>query len=542
MSDYLVTARKWRPLRFEEVIGQSHVTVTLRNALAQKRLAHAYLFSGPRGVGKTTTARILAKAVNCSNSIDGNPDNTCEVCQEITEGRSFDVFEIDGASNRGVDEIRALREAVKYPPVRGSFKIYIIDEVHMLTKEAFNALLKTLEEPPKHVLFIFATTEIHKVPATIISRCQRFEFRRLSTSEITKNLREVAASEGVEIDEDALLLVARKSDGSLRDAQSMFDQLVSLCGKTVTYEQILRELRIVDLDLFFRVTDLIRRKDARGGLELVDEVIRQGYDLKEFLSGLVEHIRNILVVKTTGSTMLVEASDAYRRRYEQEAGTFSVPDLLRIQRMVSGSESSLRWNTQPRFKVEADIVQLITMDSAASAGELVQRISELKKKVQDEQHERSARPLAPPPAILTPTIHQSMSGFSPAPLSKSLATISEDDLRARWPQFVAEVRHRRVSLGSLIDQINVLGLKGDAVRIGCNDEFVLTSVKRNKQSLQEILQSVMNARVSLDPELQPRRPAEENAGHLAAVNSSTSHEEHPVVRALIRELGAEPIE
>jgi DNA polymerase-3 subunit gamma/tau len=272
-------------------------------------------------VGKTTTARLLAKAVNCLNPDNANPDNTCELCTEINSGQSFNVLEIDGASNRGIDEIRSLRESVRFPPAKGAKKVYIIDEVHMLTKEAFNALLKTLEEPPRHVLFIFATTEIHKLPATILSRCQRFDFRRLSGEEITGNLRMIAAKDNITLDDDSLRLLARKADGSLRDAQSLFDQAISLCGTTITHEDIRRELRIVDLETFFRVTEMVKRKDPKAALQIVEEIINQGYDPKEFLEGVIEHLRNIMVVKTTGSTELVEAADGIRDRYRTSCGS-----------------------------------------------------------------------------------------------------------------------------------------------------------------------------------------------------------------------------
>ena len=312
---YQVTARKWRPMVFEDVIGQSHVTNTLKNALATNRLAHAFIFCGGRGCGKTTTARILAKAINCLHPKDSNPCNECEVCVEITNGRSMDVVEIDGASNRGVDEIRNLRESVRYAPARGKYKVYIIDEVHMLTKEAFNALLKTLEEPPPHVLFIFATTEVHKVPSTILSRCQRYDFRRIAIEDIMSRLRFIAGEEKIAIDDDSLMIVAKKGDGSMRDAQSIFDQVVSYCGTTITAPQIISLLNVVDQEFFFRVSDCIKAHDAQTGLSLVEEIVRNGFDIKEFLAGLAEHFRNLLIARTTQATRLIEAPEVYRARY-----------------------------------------------------------------------------------------------------------------------------------------------------------------------------------------------------------------------------------
>ncbi|MEX0602050.1 MAG: DNA polymerase III subunit gamma/tau, partial [Bacteroidota bacterium] len=362
MSTYQVTARKWRPLVFEYVVGQSHVTNTLRNAIASNRVAHAYVFSGARGCGKTTTARILAKSLNCLSPANQNPDNECAVCREITDGRSLDVIEIDGASNRGIEEIRNLRDSVRYAPTRGKYKIYIIDEVHMLTKEAFNALLKTLEEPPEHVVFIFATTEVHKVPATILSRCQRFDFRRISVEEIISRLRHIAGAEEITVDDEALLIIAKKGDGSLRDAQSIFDQVHAFCGAAITREDVLVTLNIVDQEMFFRVTDLIRENNQRGGIELVDAIMRTGYDLREFVIGLAEHLRNLLIVRTTGSTALVENSDAYRQKYETAAQQFSEADILRFIRMTNDLDQALRFSPQPRFRLEAALLQMIAME------------------------------------------------------------------------------------------------------------------------------------------------------------------------------------
>ncbi len=550
MSEYLVTARKWRPMKFEDVVGQDHVTVTLRNAIAAGRLAHAYLFSGPRGVGKTTTARILARAVNCVSPEASNPDNTCNICREITEGRSFDVLEIDGASNRGVEEIRNLRESVRYAPTQGKYKVYIIDEVHMLTKEAFNALLKTLEEPPPHVLFIFATTEIHKVPATIVSRCQRFDFRRITVDEIITNLRAIAGDEGIAIDDDSLLIVAKKGDGSLRDAQSIFDQVVSLCGRTISGGQLLDALHIVDTELFFRVTDLVKTGDARGGLQLVDELMGRGYDLREFLAGLTEHLRNILIALTTNGTSLIEASDHYRKRYQQEAASFSIADLLRLLRQVTAAESAIRWSMQPRFRLEADLVQLITTRTAPEVGEVLQQIEELKKKLSELRSsptlpgaQRSFAPAAttgriPPPQQRAGAGAQAAPPQDPGSAGKAAP---EEEVRARWPEFVAEARRERVSLGPVLEGVSILGVDGMVIRITCADDYQASTLKRNREVLVTTARHVFGAPMRLEMEspgtTRPAAPPQPEPQQEPA-----PREEHPVVKAIVRELGAEPVQ
>jgi DNA polymerase III subunit gamma/tau len=541
MSEFIVTARKWRPMKFEDVAGQRHVTVTLRNAIATGRLAHAYIFSGPRGVGKTTTARLLAKAVNCLSPVDQNPDNTCEICAEITDGRSFDVQEIDGASNRSVDDIRTLRESVRYAPVKGRYKVYIIDEVHMLTKEAFNALLKTLEEPPPHVLFIFATTELQKVPATILSRCQRFDFRRIPTADIRKNLGGIAAQEGLELEDEALLLIARRADGSLRDAQSLFDQVIALCGRKVTYASMLEALNIVDQDYYFRLTSLMEAQDAAGGLALVEDLMSHGYDLREFLLGLLEHLRNLLVVKVTGKTELIDASDVARKRYEDVAARFSIGDLLRAQRHVATTEMSLARTAQARFRLEADIVQLVTMPRAVDLAGLIEGLNDLKKK-QVVEHSvdppsrvapRSAAPLQPAPAprVTSPVTHTP----APAPSTpRQQPSANELEVRSRWPEFVTEVSRAKISVGTVLGSTTFLGISDGALKIGCTDEFQMSSIERNRETLAEMFYSIFRVRVRVSGERIAQSSAADGAGH--AVD-----DEHPIVKALRRELGAEPI-
>jgi DNA polymerase III subunit gamma/tau len=550
MSEYIVTARKWRPNRFEDVVGQEHVTRTLRNALVSQRIAHAYLFGGPRGVGKTTTARLLAKAVNCLHPDEHNPDNACANCVEIAEGRSFDVLEIDGASNRGVEEIRNLRESVRYAPTKGRYKVYVIDEVHMLTKEAFNALLKTLEEPPAHVIFIFATTEVHKVPLTILSRCQRFDFRRISISLIAANLRMIAASEGLELDEDALLLIARKGDGSLRDAQSFFDQVIALCGKMVTHAQILEALNIVDQEVFFRTTDLVQTHDPAGGIALVEELMSRGYDLKEFVSGLQEHFRNILIANATGSTELIEASDLIRERYKRLAEQFTVADILRSQKLIAGTEAALRYSAQPRFKLEADLVQLVTMHRAVDVRQLVDRIDELKKKLIEAAPQRLGTgeqlrsiPPAPPPVPIRKTGMPPGAATRPpqsAPSPPPSPSLSPAELQARWPEFITEIRKERISLASVLEQTEPLGVADGSIRIGCTNEFQLSSVSRNKELLAEIVFRVFHVRHRILAESHESPPqVDEQSGPRA--ERQPDMDEHPMLKVMRKELGAEPL-
>src|SRR3954454_23632134 len=292
---YLVLARKWRPQRFEDVVGQEHVTTTLRNAIAQQRIAHAFLFSGPRGVGKTTVARLLAKALNCEQSPTGEPCGVCSSCTEIAAGSALDVAEIDGASNTGVDNIRDLNENVRYRPASARFKIYIIDEVHMLSTAAFNALLKTLEEPPPHIKFIFATTEVQKLPQTVVSRCQRYEFKRIPIAALTERLAKIIADEQITATDAALFEIAREADGSLRDAQSLLDQVIVFAGKTIGEAEVRGALGVADRRVLHEVTDAILRRDPAPCLRAVDELYRYGYEVAQFCRDLVRQIRNLAV-------------------------------------------------------------------------------------------------------------------------------------------------------------------------------------------------------------------------------------------------------
>ncbi len=377
-KEFIVTARKWRPLTFNSVVGQEHITTTLKNAIKTGRIHHAYLFCGPRGVGKTTTARILARAVNCLQPVDYEPCNQCTNCEAAINNRSIDIIEIDGASNNSVDDVRTLRENAKYPPSQGKYKMYIIDEVHMLSTSAFNALLKILEEPPPHLLFVFATTEAHKVPATIISRCQRFDFRRVEIPDIVYQLRNIAQKEEINIDEESLITIAKKADGSMRDSQSIFDQVIALCGKNVNYSEMAKSLHLLDEDFFFQLSDAISNKDSAKVFELSQIVISQGYEIQEVLSGLLEHFRNILTVIITKNTKLLSTSKEFEKKYFDISKKLTKSDILRYIHIINNTEQAIKYLPQPRVRFEIALINMAEMDKAIDLKSLIEEIRQIK--------------------------------------------------------------------------------------------------------------------------------------------------------------------
>jgi DNA polymerase III subunit gamma/tau len=561
---YLVTARKWRPMVFDDIVGQAHIATTLRNALASNRLSHAYIFGGPRGVGKTTTARILAKAVNCLNLKDYNPDNKCELCSEITEGRSVNVFEIDGASNRGVEEIRNLRESVRYGPAKGKYKIYIIDEVHMLTKEAFNALLKTLEEPPPYVMFIFATTEIHKVPLTILSRCQRFDFRRISIEEITSRLKVIAKEEKISIEDDAFLLIAKRADGSMRDAQSIFDQVVSFCGDKITSKQIIAMLNLVDEESFFHLTDIIAAKNLKDGLLFANEIVGGGYDLKDFLNGFIEHLRNILIARTTKSTRLIESSEIFKKRFEASASQFSDIDLLRLIKISTETENAIRWSQQSRLKLEIAIVQMIKLDNAVEIGSLIQRLENISISQDGASENRVLPPLEITQRKLTdapirgnvkatqPTLRADQI-VTPSTMIVEIPRVGEQinlptkrDILDKWSMFVSEARKERIVIGTMLSETSFIDIKNNRLCISCPDDFHADTlnINRNRQYLQDLAERVYGAKVQLETILSSQQNfSDTSTKHEPSEpqQSPTSSQKHPVIQALVREFGVKPI-
>ncbi len=356
---YVVMARKWRPQNFEDMVGQEHIVRTLKNALQANRISHAYLFTGPRGVGKTTTARLLAKAVNCLSPVNGEPCNHCVRCEEIVSGATPDVIEIDAASNGLVDDARELREKVRYAPLTCRYKVMIIDEVHMMSNAAFNALLKTLEEPPAHSIFILATTESHKVPATIVSRCQRFDFRRIPIKQITERLALMAAREGIKVDEEALHIIARGADGSLRDAQSLLDQIISFSGQEVTPQDVVAVLGLVDTQIFIGLVDAISSHEADRALQVIEQLVNQGADLRLFMKDWVEYWRTLVMHKVLGDRAreMQSQSAAVMEAVQRQSALFDLEELTALSKLAAATDDELRRSQHPRVMLELFLIQ-----------------------------------------------------------------------------------------------------------------------------------------------------------------------------------------
>ena len=361
MDNFIVSARKYRPATFRSVVGQSQVTETLKNAIQRGQLAHAYLFCGPRGVGKTTCARIFAKAINCSNPVDNEACGECESCKSFNEGRSFNIHELDAASNTGVDSIRDLIDQVRVPPQVGRYSVFIIDEVHMLSQAAFNAFLKTLEEPPAHAIFILATTEKHKILPTILSRCQIYDFNRIKVEDAVDYLRYIAQQEGVESDDESLNLIAQKADGAMRDALSMFDKAVAFCSGKLEFKSVAHTLNVLDYDTYFRALALIKAGDYQQLLLMLDEVLRSGFSASTFLSGLLDHLRDLLICKSPQTVSLLELSGSIAERYKMQSGEWSPDALFDLMSLLSEVEITLRSATNQRLHIELGLMKACSM-------------------------------------------------------------------------------------------------------------------------------------------------------------------------------------
>ena len=442
---YTALYRKWRPQTFEDVRGQDQITVTLKNELKSSRISHAYLFCGTRGTGKTSTAKLLAKAVNCKAPEDFNPCNACESCISINEGNSIDVYEIDAASNRGIDDIRNLREAIKFTPTLGKYKVYIIDEVHMLTNEAFNALLKTLEEPPEYVLFILATTEPHKLPATILSRCQRFDFKRISTENIVEMLSTVCSAEGLEAEEDAVKLIARNSDGAMRDALSILDQCSVYGDKTITHDDVLEVLGIVNNEYLFRISEAVLKEEASGTIRAVDEIAAGGKDISQFIRDLLIHYRNLLMTKVVSKCEdVIDMSREGIEQLKKQSADYDKNNIIRCISILSELENEAKWSGNPRILLEVALVKMCKIGGDSSLEGMLTRISKLEEMLKKGSFTQAAketsyalRPEANPDAPIKREKAVPVKAKEDEALKSDVSDIIE-----KWPGFIKELKSR----------------------------------------------------------------------------------------------------
>ena len=417
MEDYIVSARKYRPVTFDSVVGQKALTTTLKNAISSGKLANTYLFCGPRGVGKTTCARIFAKTINCEHrGPDGEACGECESCKSFSEElRSYNVFELDAASNNSVDDIRNLTEQVRIPPMNGKYKVYIIDEVHMLSQAAFNAFLKTLEEPPKYAIFILATTEKHKIIPTILSRCQIYDFSRISNKDIIEHLQSVAKKEGVNAEPEALAIIAEKSDGGMRDALSIFDQVVSFTGGQVTYQKTIENLNVIDYDYYFRLTDMFLEKRIPDTMVLLNDILAKGFDGSHLISGLMLHLRNLLVSRDACTLPLLEVSDEMRERYKNQAAKCSPKFLYRALKICNDCDLNYRISKNKRLLVELTLIQAAQADEDDdSSGRKPKRLHPIFKTTA-----KAAPAAAAPQATAGPVTAQTVQQPAPQPVRKN---------------------------------------------------------------------------------------------------------------------------
>ena len=386
MKDYIVSARKYRPMTFDAVVGQSALITTLKNAVKSGKLAHAYLFCGPRGVGKTTCARIFAKAINCLNPTpDGEACNECESCQAFNEQRSYNIFELDAASNNSVENIKSLMDQTRIPPQVGKYKVFIIDEVHMLSTSAFNAFLKTLEEPPAHVIFILATTEKHKILPTILSRCQIYDFERMATADIINHLKNVAQQEGITYEDAALNIIAEKADGGMRDALSVFDQAASFCQGNITYDKVLEDLNVLDADNYFKIVDLSLENKVGDVMVLLNSILAKGFDGGLLTNGLASHIRNVLMAKDAQTLCLLDASEQQRQKYQQQAQKCPTKFLYQALKILNRCDVNYRQSSNKRLLVELTLIEVAQVtqadDASSGAGRSPKRLKSLFKKL-----------------------------------------------------------------------------------------------------------------------------------------------------------------
>ncbi|MFA6079802.1 MAG: DNA polymerase III subunit gamma/tau [Candidatus Omnitrophota bacterium] len=576
--DYIVFARKYRPKLFGEVAGQPHITTTLKNAIALDRVAHAYLFVGPRGVGKTTAARIFAKALNCEKGTKSDPCNTCSSCVEISNGTSLDVIEIDGASNRGIDEIRNLRDSIKFAPSKGRFKIYIIDEVHMLTAEAFNALLKMLEEPPKHAKFIFATTHPHKVPPTILSRCQRFDFKRISTKDIFENLKKIVKAEKLNVKEEAISLIARYAEGSMRDGQVVLDQIVSFAEGAVGVKDVEKVLGLVEEEILSGLASAIKNKDASAALEMVNRLVEEGKDVMQVVVGLVEYFRDLSVVKIAKDPdALIEAGGDKIKSLKETAESFTVEDILYVIYTLSNTMDMIRKTNIARIPLEVALIKLTGTGKIVSLSDIMDRIKKLEGSARPSPVAREAS--RTPPAY-EPRVTSAVSPKENAPTSpekketkreeKLVSTLSPageltavstqntqtavaavskvDEVLNCWADIMNNIKEKKISVASYLQEGYPVSLEGRAITLGFPKEFQFNKDMLDSLDNRTLIENTIKESCGLDLRVlfsivesagAPSRQSKDPSFSDAAASQEDNPDQDPIIKEALQIFGGE---
>lgn len=504
---YQALYRKYRPKNFKELLGQSHITTTLKHQVERENIGHAYLFSGTRGTGKTSAAKILSRAVNCLNPIDGEPCNQCENCISILEDTNMDVIEMDAASNNSVDDIRELRDKVIYPPSKLKYKVYIVDEVHMLSKGAFNALLKTLEEPPKHLIFILATTEPERLPQTILSRCQRFDFKRITNSDLVYNMKNITEEIGVKVEDEVLKLIARNSDGAMRDALSLLDQCISFNREEIIYEDALSLLGIANKDIIFEMIDDINSKNLEKALFTIDEIIQSGKDINQFIKDIINHLRNLLIVKVSKNPKEILNIDEIDNYLEQSKST-DIEYILKTLEIMNDADAKAKWSTNPRIILEMAVIKLVKSEKNLS---LEDRVKELEMIIESGEYHKSQTPIS---NIENRTVKQvekpksqevKKEEFKKEETKKEIlddgSELTIEQIKRQWELVIREIKSKKISIYALIIEGEVLFYENNQLTVGYEKGFEFhrdaINVDNNKKIVEEIVSTHFNKNIAL---------------------------------------------
>lgn len=500
---YQALYRQYRPKTFDQVLGQEHITTTLKNQIQKGNIGHAYLFAGTKGTGKTSTAKIFSRAVNCLNPIDGNPCNQCEICKGILDESIMDVIEMDAASNNGVDDIRELKEKVIYPPSRTKYKIYIIDEVHMLSKGAFNALLKTLEEPPKHLIFILATTEMEKLPQTILSRCQRFDFKRITSKDITYNMKKICDELNIQVEERALSLISRNSDGAMRDALSLLDQCISYKEGELTYEDALDILGIANTDLLFSMVEDIIHKNLENTLLKIDEIIQSGKDINQFIKDLIFHFRNLLIVKTSKEPVnILDMDKETITMYMEQSKDISLDFILKSLDILNKSENQAKWATQPRIILEMATIKMVNLEEQASLEERVKKLEmiissgeiSLSKSTATKPNKKARRERE--------QIEKSKEEVEPVQIFDDGKELAFETIKNDWQKVLKIVKDKNIKNYAFLMEGRLVSFVNNKLQIGYKDGFGFhkEAISRpdNKKFVEKIVSSYFNKNINID--------------------------------------------